>query len=930
MNNYVNEFLLEKSKKVSLFSYKPITLAVLAILFQLSASQMSFAADDSVIADLKSQIEQLKKELAASQQKNNPQTDLAASNTNVLASSPDQQVKKDEEEAKKIDGVVVTGKRQRKQKVLLDNLKDVPKSVSIVSGEELDRLGANNITEVLRRVGNVNFNYGNPRTGSLTLRGITTGSSDQIDPTIGTVLDGVSLGYTPLVNGYVFTDIDTVDVTRGPQGTQGGKPSNIGRITFNTKAPTFTPEANFALTYGEWNRLITSAVVGGPVIDDLLAWRGTFQREQGDGAYGNTFPDLKGRASYQNVDRTFGRVQFLLTPTDDFTAKLSLENQPKGSEFVNGLTVKHAEPTVFSDGVARPVASVDTTYKKYLRPWFNNDPTLWNTARDYYNNPVDVDNNGAIITGSKGATLNLNWHVAGHDLQSITGYRSHWFSAANDEGTPFDITKSGGYITDYSQISQEFRISSEKGKFVDYLAGLYFLSTDNDSISRTRYGNDAGAFQASDALYNSLATTGSGQTILKDSLNFAYKGTQTYVKNKSAALFAQADWHLSDPLTLNTGVRFSHEDRETSQGVLLLDPGVGSDFTTAFGNSSSTKAIAKGGAAAADRLAARYFGSTWANLSTAQQNQLLSGAQVRNGTLTPASLYPVTDAPAWEGNIKSWNASLTNKFNDTVSAYGTLQYGEKGGMSQFAVNGTTSTVDKEQTNGYELGLRLNLLNNTLTINSDIFLNDIKNFQTTVNIPDPIGTAAFLASNPSVSLADAQQFQSVVGNLPGVRVKGLEIDAAYTGLQNLTLSLSAAYNDAYYSKDTYLAKPNEVDSTGKVFQKYYNAKGSVLNSAPKFTANLAADYKVQVFGDKVFHTSADYKFTSSYATSPSSYDVYDAYGLLDLGVGIGRKDGLFDVSVVVKNLLNTSYHTDGWNSYTPNIPRWFGVTFKSKL
>lgn len=368
----------------------------------------------------------------------------------------------------------------------------MPTSVSIVSGEELDSLNATNSTEVLRRIGNVGFNYGNSRTGSLTLRGITTGTSDQIDPSIGVLLDGVSIAYTPLVNGYIFTDIDTVDAARGPQGTQGAKASNIGRITFTTKAPTFTPEANFSQTFGDWNTLRSTAVLGGPVVDNLLAWRGTFFREQADGPtskkFENQFADLDGRDSYQNVDRTFGRIQFLLTPTENFSAKLSLEHQPRGSEFVNGNTVRHPEPRFFSDGTARAPASIDVAYNKYAtRQWFNNSLTTWNPATDYFKDPTNVDNNGAIVTGSKGATINLDWNVAGHNLKSITGYRSHWFSAANDEGTPYDITKSGGYITAYSQVSQEFRVSSalDKNSIVDYLAGVYFIETDNDSNSRT-------------------------------------------------------------------------------------------------------------------------------------------------------------------------------------------------------------------------------------------------------------------------------------------------------------------------------------------------------------------------------------------------------------------------------------------------------------
>lgn len=934
------------------FRLKPAVVMLASIMAL--ASQATHAADEQLVQELQAEIARLKQELAS---RNNPNSAAPEHQTTPQAQAAANPENADDSN-NALGSVVVTARKQN----AVELVQETPASVSAVTGEELQRLQATNITEVLSRIGNVNFNYGNPRTGSLTLRGITTGSSDQIDPTVGTILDGVSIAYTPLVNGYIFTDIETVDVTRGPQGTTGGKASNIGRITFKTKAPTFTPEAQVSQVWGDWGTLRSNAVAGGPVIDGLLAWRGTFVREQADGPFKNQFPDLKGRTSYQNTDRTFGRVQFLLTPTDNFSAKLSIEHQPKGEEFVNGSSVRHPEPTRFSDGTARNAASVDTTYKKYInRDWFNRSPTTWNPATDYYRYLTNTDNNGTIVTSSQGATLNLEWNVAGHLLQSITGYRNHWFSAANDEGTPYDITKSGGYITSYDQKSQEFRITSEpdgKRKF-DYTAGIYFITTDNDSLSRTRYGNDAGAFQASDMQYNYLTsggvdptgttanplpwgtTTGAlvapgvGQALLRDTLNLAYKHTNTYVKNKSTALYGSIDWHITEPITVTTGYRFSQEDRETAQGVFMADNGVGADFTTAFGtglaggSNANANNLTPANTAAADRLASRYFGqgSTWTSLSDKEKNLLYRAAQIRAATLQPASLYNTKNADrSWTGNLNTANISLTDRLNEQFSVYGVLQYGEKAGIAQINNAGKSSLVDKEKTTGYELGFRSRLLDNTLSINADVFLNDIKDFQTTVNEYDPVTTATYRAGNPTVSAADSMQYQSLVGNLPGIRVKGLEVDAFYSGIPYTTIRLAAAYNDARYSKDAFLVKPNEESGT----QRYYNAKGDTLNNAPKFTANLGIDYQRPVLGNYVLHGSANYRYTSSYQVSPSIYDEVQAYGLVDLGFGIGRKDGLFDVNFIAKNAFNQSYNVEGWSSYTPSLPRWIGVVLSSKL
>lgn len=906
------------------FRLKPAVVMLASIMAL--ASQASYAADEQLVQELQAEIARLKQELAS---RNNPNSAAPEHQTTPQAQAAANPENADDSN-NALGSVVVTARKQN----AVELVQETPASVSAVTGEELQRLQATNITEVLSRIGNVNFNYGNPRTGSLTLRGITTGTSDQIDPTVGTILDGVSIAYTPLVNGYIFTDIETVDVTRGPQGTTGGKASNIGRITFKTKAPTFTPEAQVSQVWGDWGTLRSNAVAGGPVIDGLLAWRGTFVREQQEGPFKNDFPDLKGRTSYQNVDRTFGRVQFLLTPTDNFSAKLSVEYQPKGEEFVNGSSVRHPQPRYFSDGTLR-TSGVDTAYNRYVTR-FGRSPT-WNPATDYYGSMTFADNNGGIITSSQGATINLEWNVAGHLLQSITGYRNHWFSAANDEGTPYDITKSGGYITSYDQKSQEFRITSEpdsQRKF-DYTAGIYYITTDNDSLQRTRYGNDAGTNQASDTLYNNLtALGGAGQALLQDSLNLSYKYTNNFVKNESTAAYGSIDWHLSDPLTLTTGYRFSTEKRETANGVWLADPGVGGDFTQAFGTATTAATLPTNPTdlAAANRLAARYFGSTatWASIGGTNQGYIRQVALLRNSTLGTSSLYNVKDADrAWKGDLNTANISLKNRFNENLTVYGVLQYGEKAGIAQLDSRGVSSLVKKERTTGYEVGVRTSFLDDTLAINANAFVNNIKDFQTTVNLIDPVTTAANINARPNLSYDENLAFQSLVGNLPGIRVKGLEIDAAYRGIEYLSLRLAAAYNDARYSKDAYLARPSEVNPATQP-AAYYNAKGDTLDNAPKYTANLSADYNKPVFGKYIFHTTANYRFTSSYQTSPSIYNEVDAYGLLDVGIGFGRRDGLFDINFIAKNALNEKYNIKGWDSYTASLPRWIGVVLSTKL
>jgi hypothetical protein len=104
-------------------------------------------------------------------------------------------------------------------------------------------------------------------------------------------------------------------------------------------------------------------------------------------------------------------------------------------------------------------------------------------------------------------------------------------------------------------------------------------------------------------------------------------------------------------------------------------------------------------------------------------------------------------------------------------------------------------------------------------------------------------------------------------------------------------------------------------------------------APKYTFNVGGDYRYPVFGDKEFHTSANVAFTSSYYSDNalSSYSVIPKNFLVDYAIGLGNLNKAFDVSIVVKNLFNDDTPlAKTWNTYTPAIPRTFGIVFTGKL
>ena len=843
----------------------------------------------------------------------------------------------------KLTEVVVSSDRLSSHEQL-GSLHDTPKSIDIIGGADLASLNEVNITDVLRRLANVQFDYGNPRTGGVALRGVNGGTAagDNVDPSVLTSVDGVSYVYAPLANGSDFFDIESVAITRGPGGTEGGYNSSLGVLEITTRKPTFTPEAEASITYGTHNSLLTEAAVGGPIIDGKLAFRAAFERDYADGEYENSFSEIAGRSSYVNTDRTQARIEFLWTPLDDLSALLIGDYQPKGNEYLNGLTFHLPGPATYANGA--PINTSTTGQVKLLRSWFASDTSY--TVADYFGEPVNQDNNGAITTGTGGLALTLDWKLPIGDLKAISAYRNHYFSAANDDGTPFDITDDGGYITYYHQFTQEVRLNSNSGGRVDWVAGLYYLDNWDSNISRSRYGSDAGAWNSSAAQYTALDATAAGQLLMENSQDRVYRGLAQTDSTESYAAFGHVDIHVTDPLVLGLGARISHQDRGIWESGEVLDQGFGAALNPVSinsvqldgFNSTATGALAAGNSAAqsalANSVAQQYFGvATYSALSAAQQQQVAYAKQLRAQAL--GALFGSTTGTPYSAWLPSGEVSLRYNINDDVTPYVTYQRGVKSGATQ--INGTTSLVETykmepEKSNSFEVGVNNKLLGNTLIINGDIYLDNVYNFQQSITFYDPVATQLANTGQPVYTTAN--------GNVPWVQLKGVELDAVYSGIDGLQLRLSGAYNDAIYKSYPYASYPYEDGNlpgtinpaTGVAYPNYISLNGKTLPNAPKVRFDFDTSYHHDFFGG-VAHGDADYNYQGRQNGDPSgsAYAWVGGYGLVNLALGWSTRNGGLDVSLVSKNAFQNRYHSANTaTSWTPGYPAWYGIRVSSKL
>jgi iron complex outermembrane receptor protein len=905
-----------------------------------------------------------------------------------------------------IEETLVQGLQQNSQKTL-HTVHTEPFSQSIIGGEILDRELGFDYEAISKRLANVTFNQNNTRGASLSIRGLGKRAFAEVqDPSVLVIQDGVSFGLTALGN-FDFYDIETVEGFRGPVGTLGGKGGSSGAVYVTTKKPTFEPSGELSIAYGERDTVIVKGAYGGPVIDDLLAWRGSFIVDKQRGYYENRFDE---NTSLYNRNRLSGRVQLLLTPTPDLNANLSIDIEPRAAQLQNGLTFYTDQPERYGNGrltdpsgtgakakldgflletLTRDPATNEITNIAETpvgpRGWFvGHDFGLGNvySYEDYLYNEKDetvyINEVRGQTVSNRGSSLNIDYTFGNHVFNSITAWRNYTFDARNDEGTPFDISVDGGGGVDYKQYSQEFSIESEKGGEFDYIGGIFFFQTENNIVSKAGWGSDGGAWFATNGQYNALernagVNRGAGRALLHDALEGTRRRGDTWVETESNAIYGNANWHWHESATFTAGLRVGTEDRTTTDEVVLEANGAGGAL-----NPSSVRGYDLGGFDAiatantvpanlrgqlgsitqerdqfgnpisattvytdtnndeqknlADLVANKYYGVAITNAPGAAYNSLTAAqkGQISNAKTLRASqigqLIPRVSSH-YEDTLYTSFLSQAYEFNEQVRGYITWQYGEKSGTA-FNINGEPTGVKPEKTNAYEIGLKNSLFDDELVLNVNLFLMDIDDYQQAIRLVDDWATQDNLANG----IVPAQAYVTAQGNVNSVRVEGIEFDGIYTGIDNISIRFSGAYNDAYYTDFKNSPKPPELNYL-PASQPFIDQTGKNLPGASKLTFNFGVEYRAPVFNSTEFHSSFNTAYWSDYlnADDLSDYSYFPSGSRTDASIGLSSQDGNLDVSLIVKNAFDDRTHEEGWNSYSPwPYPRWFGVVFTGKF
>ena len=865
------------------------TVAVLAAMAALAGTPALAADEPKTIAELQAENARLKKELETLKQRIPVAPEAAPVAVPVARATPPAAAapaaKPGSDGVVSFDKIVVTSRNRE------EIAQDVPVPVSVVSGNTLDRDNVVSIEGLTQKVPNLGTFGSNPRQTSIAIRGIGKNTAnDTMEPSVGVIVDGVTSSYV----GQTWTDwvdVDRVEVIRGPQGTLLGKNTTMGVINVSTKAPSFTPGYTFEARGGDSNQLVGKFSATGPIADGVLAYRGSFFIDKKDGVFNNTWQS--GPETWNERFRVGGRLQFLLTPTEDLSARIIVD-QIRSVENGNKSVLLNNGPTTFADGPART-----TTFSSRLaRAYFNNsDGTPYRPV--YGHNQIQDSQARPQRTEQGGLSAEINWRLANHTLTSITAYRSQHFDIKNGGVTRFDIGNGGQQLWN-DQTTQEFRLSSDVGGKVDYQVGLYYLSAHVYSDDPTSFGADAGAFNATNAQYTALSAP-KYAGLLRASQDGVYRSYVLEPRTTSLALFGQLNWHLDERSTVTLGLRDTQEHK-TGRNRRELDR-AGSGLTNAAGT-DDTKAASYG-----------------LNLGNAADLAAWNAAKALYVNAI-GSQYGWKEGQSINSNSLSWLISPSYKLTDDVLLYASVSQGEKSGAVEFvtasgALQGTPLNVLPEKVRDYELGFKSLLLNRSLLLNANLYHTKVTDYQATLTVPDATTTTGT---------------RSYLGNIPGVRARGLELEAAYNFTRNLRVNLNASYNDAIY-----LDFPTTAPDTSTT--QLVNFAGRQLHGAPKYIVNTGVDYSHGLwdgYKGRVYLNNS-YRSGTFLASNQSPFTYQQAYSLTDGGLGIGTIDGRYEVSLFGQNLFDKAYATgrstyssSGAVTWQPGYGRTVGVVFRAKL
>lgn len=521
----------------------------------------------------------------------------------------------DDEETSGIADIVVTAQRRS------ESVQDVPIAVAAFTGEMVEASGSADISDLNGIAPNVVIQTQGlvANVPMVSIRGMSTADPDpNADPKISTMVNGI---YVPFVasNMLDLFDIERIEILKGPQGVLFGKNNLAGTINVFTAKPTPEFGGEVRATIGSFGLKQIKAKVNLGTIGEGVSAKVAATYRDYNGYARNVITGSKLHAS-ENIGL---RAAILVEPSDNFDSFLVFD---WNKEDTVGPAIKLTN-NGSAGYLALPLAVRNSIRLAAI--------------------PIDPFAN----TKSHGLAWTSNLKLGSGTLTAVLGYRKQDYLTKGDfDGllTPvpgFEVTRD---FSGHSK-SAEVRYVSEEGKLIDYVIGLY---AQGDKWNQ----------------FNTVLSTPTARTL-----------SALGQKSSSYAVFALANIHPAEQLTLSAGGRYSWDKKNYS-------------------------------------IATQVFA---------------------NNVLSTANSFAGRFNESW----KRFTPRFTVEFEPTDNAmiYASYSKGYKAGG--FNSRGTrpenVGPYNPESVNAYEIGLKSDLFDRRVRFNLAAFLNKFKDMQFGVTRPGAV-------------------------------------------------------------------------------------------------------------------------------------------------------------------------------------------------
>jgi iron complex outermembrane receptor protein len=433
--------------------------------------------------------------------------------------------------------LLVTGTRRGEHLSDLEDVQNIPASVSVVSGVSLEAEKAVQLSDYSANLPGVNvLGGGMPGASGVAIRGISPLSQNA---SVAFYLDDVPIGASGrwgYAGGTALDllpyDLERLEVQRGPQGTFGGAGAEIGSIKYVLNQP---DAREFEVRVGADVSTIhgasepgesVHAMIDAPIVDDLLAVRATAYDSYTPGYIDNAYSGAK---DINALHQYGGRVAALWQPAESVsltvTAFHSLIEQDSQSEVLSPNVVD--VPGTGDAFIVRGVGSYGdlTDSLAFLSPFRKSLDTYSATVR---------------------------WKPGFAEFSSVTGWSRNHEHYVNDyspfDGSYFPVLSGGAVPAGLAKLSEdvyleklteELKIASASGGRLDWLLGAFYTR------ERLIHWLDEAAFDDS---YQPIAA-------FAPYLSFFYRPSSF---NEIAA-FGDVTWEFSDQIEVAAGIRSARD-----------------------------------------------------------------------------------------------------------------------------------------------------------------------------------------------------------------------------------------------------------------------------------------------------------------------------------------------------------------------------------